>query len=243
MDTNELSVKKFITEQQAISKKHVPASRLKQSASVPVITVCTEPGSGGRLIADEVANRLNFKLFDKNILVAMANTAAVESQSLDTIEQERPSRIQDFITSLVDKDYVYTGDYVSFLKQQVEIIGKLGRSVIVGRGANFILPPKDRFSVRVTAPLDTRIRNVSFKNSVPLAEAKKRIRTREQRRKTFIRETFHEDIADIMHYDLIINTARMDLDTAVESIIGTLIGSQTNKTFEKETSYILKNKR
>jgi len=243
MDTIELSVKKFITGQQAISINQVPASRLKQSASVPVITVCTEPGSGGRLIADEVANRLNFKLFDKNILVAMANTAAVESQSLETIEQERPSGVQDFITSLVDKNYVYTGDYVSFLKQQVEIIGKLGRSVIVGRGANFILPPKDRFSVRVMAPLDTRIRNVSFKNSVPLAEAKKRIRTREQRRKTFIRETFHEDIADIIHYDLIINTARMDLDTAVESIIGTLIGSQTNKTFEKETSYILKDNR
>jgi cytidylate kinase len=243
MDTIELSVKKFITEQQAISKNQVSASRLKESASVPVITVCTEPGSGGRLIADEVANRLNFNLFDKNILVAMANTAAVESRSLDTIEQERPSGLQDFITALVDKNYVYTGDYVSFLKQQVEIIGKLGRSVIVGRGANFILAPKDRFSVRVMAPLDTRIRNVSFKNGVPLAEAKKRIRNREQRRKTFIRETFHEDIADIMHYDLIINTARMDLDTAVESIIGTLIGSQTNKTFEKETSYILKDKR
>ncbi len=216
---------------------------MKESASVPVITLCTEPGSGGRLIADELAKRLNFKLFDKNILVAMANTAAVESQSLDTIEQERPSGVQDFITALVDKNYVYTGDYVSFLKQQVEIIGKIGHSVIVGRGANFILPPKDRFSVRVIAPLDIRIRNISFKNSVPLAEAKKRIRNREQRRKTFIRETFHEDIADIMHYDLIINTARMDLDTAVESVIGTLIGSQSNKTFEKETAYILKDKR
>lgn len=243
MDTIALSVKDFITEQQAISIDQVPASRLKESASVPVITLCTEPGSGGRLIADELAKRLNFKLFDKNILVAMANAATVESQSLDTIEQERPSGVQDFITSLLDKNYVYTGDYVSFLKQQVEIIGKLGKSVIVGRGANFILPIKDRLSVRVIAPLDIRIRNISFKNSVPLAEAKKRIRTREQRRKTFIRETFHEDIADIMHYDLIINTARMDLDTAVESIIGTLIGSQTNKTFEKETSYILKNKR
>jgi len=243
MDTIALSVKEFITEQQAISKKNVPAARLKESASVPVITLCTEPGSGGRLIADELAKRLNFKLFDKNILVAMANTAAVESQSLDTIEQERPSGVQDFITALVDKNYVYTGDYVSFLKQQVEIIGKIGHSVIVGRGANFILPPKDRFSVRVIAPLDIRIRNISFKNSVPLAEAKKRIRNREQRRKTFIRETFHEDIADIMHYDLIINTARMDLDTAVESVIGTLIGSQSNKTFEKETAYILKDKR
>jgi cytidylate kinase len=243
MDTIELSVEKFIAEQQAISKKRVPTARLKESASVPVITVCLEPGSGGRLIADEIAKRLNFTLFDKNILVSMANTAAVESRSLDTIEQERPSGVQDFITSLMDKNYVYTGDYVSFLKQQVEIIAKLGRGVIVGRGANFILPLKDRFSIRVIAPLDIRIRNVSFRNAVPLAEAKKRIRNREQRRKTFIRETFHEDIADIMHYDMIINTARMDLDTAVESVIGTLIGSQAHKTFEKETSYILKNKR
>ncbi len=243
MDTIALSVEKFIAEQQEISKKHVPASKLKESASIPVITVCLEPGSGGRLIAEEIAKRLNFTLFDKNILVSMANTAAVESQSLDTIEQQRPSGIQDFITSLVDKNYVYTGDYVSFLKQQIEIIGKLGRGVIVGRGANFILPPKDRFSIRVIAPLDIRIRNVSFRNGVSLAEAKKRIKNREQRRKTFIRETFHEDIADIMHYDLIINTARMDLETAVESVIGTLIGSQAHRTFEKETSYILKSKR
>ena len=243
MDTIELSVGKFITEQQAISKKRVSTAKLKESASVPVITICPEPGSGGRLIADEIAKRLNFTLFDKNILVAMANTAAVESRSLDTIEQQRPSGVQDFITSLVDKDYVYTGDYLGLLKQQVEIISKIGRGVIVGRGANFILPPRDRFSIRVIAPLDIRIRNVSFRNGVPLVEAKKRIRNRERRRKTFIRESFHENIADIMHYDLILNTARMDLNTAVESVIGTLIGSQTNKTFEKETSYILKNKR
>jgi cytidylate kinase len=243
MDTIELSVEKFITGQQAASKKQVPPARLKKNASLPVITVCLEPGSGGRLIADELAKRLNFTLFDKNILTTMANMAAVESKSLDTIEQQRPSGIQDFITSLVDNNYVYTGDYVSFLKQQVEIIGKLGRAVIVGRGANFILPPKDKFSIRIIAPLDIRIRNVSFKNGVPLAEAKKRIRNREQRRKTFIRETFHEDIADIMHYDLILNTARMDLETAVESIIGAIVGSQAHRTFEKETSYILKGKR
>ena len=239
----DLPVEKFIAEQQALSKKQVPAARLKDGASLPVITICIQPGSGGRLIAEELASRLDFQLFDKNILVTMANTAAVEKQSLDTIEQQRPSGVQDFITSLLDKDYVYTGDYVSFLKQEVEIIGKIGRGVIVGRGANFILPPKDRFSVRVIAPREIRIRNVSFKNAVSLAEAKKRIKNREQRRKTFIRETFHEDIADIMHYDLILNTARLDVETAVESIIGAIIGSQAHKTFEKETSYILKNKR
>ena len=243
MATKKLSVEDFISEQLKIIRQHVPDVRLKENASIPIITVCIQPGSGGHMIATDIAKRLNFKLFDKNILISMANIAAVESRSLDTIEQERPSGVQDFITSLVDKDYVYTGDYVSYLKQQVEIIAKLGRGVIVGRGANFILTPKDRFSIRVIAPLDIRVRNISFKHGVTLAEAKKRIQHRERRRKAFVRETFHEDIADVMHYDLIINTARMDIDTAVDAAIGAVIGSQGNKTFEKETTYILKNKR
>jgi cytidylate kinase len=243
MQRIDLSVEKFITQQQDITKKRFPAARLKQRASLPVVTVCIEPGSGGRLIAAEIAKRLGFQLFDKNILVTMANTAAVESRSLDSIEQERPSGVQDFITSLIDSDYVYTGDYISYLKQEIEIIGKLGGGVIVGRGANFILPPKSRFSIRIISPLDIRIRNVSFKWGVSLAEAKKRIKQREKRRKTFIRETFHEDIADIMNYDLIINTSRMDVDTAVDAAMGAIIGSQNQKTFEKEATYILKEKR
>ena len=60
MEPIALSVEKFIAEQQAITQKKVPAARLKESASVPVITVCSEPGSGGRLIADEIAKRLTF---------------------------------------------------------------------------------------------------------------------------------------------------------------------------------------
>ena len=243
MDSIDLSVKEFVTQQQDIIKKRFTARRLKQRASLPVVTVCIQPGSGGRLIAAEIAKRLDFQLFDKNILITMANTAAVESRSLDTIEQERPSGVQDFITSLIDNDYVYTCDYTSYLKQEIEIIGKIGRGVIVGRGANFILPPKSRFSIRTISPLDIRIRNVSFKWGISLAEAKKRVKRREKRRKTFIRETFHEDIADIMNYDLIINTSRMDIDTAVDAAIGAIIGSQNHKTFEKETTYILKDKR
>jgi len=243
MATKKLSVEDFISEQLKIIRQHVPDVRLKENASIPIITVCIQPGSGGHMIATDIAKRLNFKLFDKNILISMANIAAVESRSLDTIEQERPSGVQDFITSLIDKDYVYTGDYVSYLKQEIEIIGKIGGGVIIGRGANFILSPKDRFSIRVIAPLDIRVRNVSFRHGISMAEAKKRIRNREQRRKTFIRETFHEDIADIMNYDLIINTLRMDVATSTDAAIGAIVGSQSNKTFEKETTYILKNKR
>ncbi len=243
MESIDLSVKEFITEQQNFVQNQLSTLLAIRRASIPVITVCVEPGSGGRRIADAVAKRLNFTLFDKNILTSMANKASVKSRSLNTIEAQRPSVIQDFVTSIVAKDYVYTGDYLTYLKQQIEAISKIGRGVIVGRGANFILPPKDRFGIRVFAPLDIRVKNVALHFGVSLAEARKRVKYRENRRRAFVRESFHEDIADPENYDLLINTSRMDLDTAVETIIGAVIGSQAHKTFEKETTYIFNGQR
>ena len=243
MNTTNITVEQFINQQQDIRKKQAPTATMGNRVWVPVITVCMEPGSGGHLIASTLAERLNFRLFDANLLVTMANKAAVKSGTLNSIEKERPSGIQDFITAMVDNDYVYTGDYMTYLRQEVEIIGKLGQGVIVGRGANFILPPSTRFSVRVIAPRDVRIKNISFKYGVSLAEAKKRIKHREQRRRAFIREAFHQDISDIVHYDMILNTARMDLDTAVEAVIGAIVGAQVNNPFQKETTYILKGRK
>ena len=67
--------------------------------------------------------------------------------------------------------------------------------------------------------------------------------TPEQKRKNFIRASFHQDIDNIEHYDLIINTARTSLDTAVAAIIGTTIGAQADGGFEKENSFILRKRK
>jgi cytidylate kinase len=156
------------------------------------------------------------------------------------IEKERLSKIQDFVSSLLQEQYVYSGDYVQHLTKIVNSLGIIGRAVIVGRGANFILPPEKRFAIRVIAPEEVRVKNVAFHFGVSLAEAKKRIKNRETRRKTFIKNTFHKDIADVGSYDLIINTARLDLQAAVETAIGTILGAQKNRAFEKATAFILR---
>ena len=217
--------------------------RLNQEAIIPVITVCMEPGSGGHLIASEVARQLGIKLYDRNMLISIGHLADTDSQFLDSMEKERPTAVHDFITSLLDKKYVPTGDYLHYLKELVDVIGRVGNAVVVGRGANFILPAKGRFSIRVIAPLDIRIKNVSFKHGVTLEEAKKRIKHREKKRKTFVKESFSKNIEDFKHYDLIINTARMDLETSVHAIIGAVIGAQANGAFEKENTYILRKRR
>lgn len=243
MNSQNCSIQEFAREQSHELINHFSNTVKRKKASIPVITICMQPGSGGHLIGAEVARRLGVELYDKNILVPMANAEKAESRALETIEKYRPSGIQDFISALINKNYVYTGDYLQYLKDIVEVIGKMNRGVIIGRGANFILPAKGRFSVRVVAPMDIRVKNVAFRFGVPLAEAKKRIKQRELKRKNFIRVSFHKDIADIEHYDLIINTARMNLDAAVDAIIGATIGAQSEGGFEKENSFILRNRK
>jgi cytidylate kinase len=102
-------------------------------------------------------------------------------------------------------------------------IAEHGRAVIVGRGANFILPPEKRFSVRVVAPLDVRIQNIARRFGVSAEEAKRRVIRRESRRSAFIRQSFNADISDPIHYDLTITTGKLSIESAVEAVISAVM--------------------
>ena len=100
--------------------------------------------------------------------------------------------------------------------------GKHGRAIIVGRGANFILPPDNRFRVRVVAPQQFRIENVAKNFNIPEREAKRRVIRTESDRRAFIRKYFNADIADPLNYDLIINTGTLSIDDAVNAIVASV---------------------
>ena len=112
-------------------------------AHVPVITLSTEPGSGGRIVARRLAEQLKLDLFDRDIVKGVADSVRLSDQVIKSIEQERLSGIKDFISVLVDDKYLYPGIYLQHLIKVVTVIAKHGNAIIVGRGANFIIPPEN----------------------------------------------------------------------------------------------------
>jgi cytidylate kinase len=138
---------------------------------------------------------------------------------MQSIEKERMTGIEDFISSLINKDYIWSGLYLEHLIKIIKVIAAHGRAVIVGRGADFILRPEKRFSVRIIAPIDIRIQNVVSTYGVSESEAEKRILKRESRRRRFIKEAFDGDVDNPIHYDMILNTGRLSIDAAAVSII------------------------
>jgi len=104
----------------------------------------------------------------------------------------------------------------------IATIGKHGKAVIVGRGANFVLPPERRFRVRIVAPLELRVQKVALDSDIPVDEAKRRVLRTDSDRSAFVRKYFNADISDPINYDLVINTEILSVNAATDILCSTL---------------------
>lgn len=222
MKTTTRSMERLIEEQ--MQRWQLMHTEKKPARDVlPVITISREPGSGGRIVAQKLAAKLNVAVFHQEVLHEMAKRAEVSQQMLATMDERGLSILEDWISSLVYDRHMWPDEYLKHLMNVIGTIGKHGRAVVVGRGANFILPPEQRFRVRITAPRRFRIQNVARKFNVSKDQAKRRVIQTESDRRAFIRKYFNSDIADPDNYDLVINTEHLSLDDAT-NVIAAAVG-------------------
>jgi cytidylate kinase len=199
----------------------------KKDERISVITISREAGSGGNILAKRLSDQLEFDLFYQEFIHNMAESTHVSVRLIETLDEKGASVLEEWISSIVDKRHLWPDQYLQHLMKIIGTIGKHGRAVIVGRGANFVLPLEKRLSVRVIAPLKKRLRNVSQEFSVSVDEAGPRVLKTDSDRKAFIKKYFNEDIRHPLNYDLIINTGTLSIDDAVNAVSGAL--SQLNR--------------
>ena len=194
----------------------------EEKEGVSIVTVSREPGRGGRILAGKLADKLGLDIFHQEVINEIAKSADVSGKLLETLDERGLSILEDWISSLVYDRHLWPDEYLQHLMKVIGTIGKHGRAVVVGRGANFVLPLEKRFSVRIVAPQSWRIQNVSKEFDISVEEAKRRVMRTESDRRAFIRKYFNADIADPTNYDLVINTATLNVDDAVNVISSAL---------------------
>jgi cytidylate kinase len=193
-----------------------------EKEGISIVTISREPGSGGRIVATRLAEKLGIEIFHQKVINEIAKSADVSVQLLETLDERGLSTLEHWISSLVHERHLWPDRYMQHLMKVIGTIGKHGRAVIVGRGANFVLPPEKRFSVRIVGPQAWRIQNVAKEFHISAEDAKRRVMRTESDRRAFIRKYFNADIADPTNYDLIINTATLNVDDAVNVISAAL---------------------
>jgi len=221
MKTKTRSIQQIIEEQ--VKKWNIMRTeKRKEKADVPVITISRESGSGGRLVAKGIAKKLDFDLFHREVIQEMAKSAQMSSSLLETLDEKGLSILEDWISSLVYERHLWPDQYLQHLMKVIATIGKHGKAVIVGRGANFVLPPERRFRVRIVAPLELRVQKVALDSDIPVDEAKRRVLRTDSDRSAFVRKYFNADISDPINYDLVINTEILSVNAATDILCSTL---------------------
>jgi cytidylate kinase len=221
MKTKSRSIQQIIEEQMQ-RWQIMRTKKVGKKPDIPIITISREPGSGGRVLATKIAEKFDLDVFHNEVLHEIARRADVSAKLLETLDEKGLNVLEDWISSLVYDRHLWPDEYLQHLMKVIAAIGKHGRAIIIGRGANFVLPPENRLRLRIIAPREIRIENVARTFKVSAEDAKRRVIRTESDRRAFVRKYFNADIADPVNYDLIINTSSLGMDNAVRAAFALL---------------------
>jgi cytidylate kinase len=195
----------------------------------PIITISREPGSGGSEIARRLAKALNMDLIGGQIIQHVADSAKMSRKVIESLDEKEVTFRDTLLMSLFGESRPWPAEYLKHLTRVIGTIGAFGNVIIVGRGANYLLPQEKTFKVRIIAPLELRIKYVMDDHRYTRAEAEEYVVKTENNRKAFVRKYYNVDVADPKYYDIIINTGKISMAQATESIISAFSQRRSRK--------------
>jgi cytidylate kinase len=204
-----------------LAKWRVPASEpMKDAAPVktpPVITISRETGCRATEIAQKLADTLKMDLMGSRIIQMVAESTEMSEKVVKSLDEKEITKRDEWLSALFDRRNLWPDQYLQHLTRVISTIGRHGNAVILGRGATFILPHEETFSVRIIAPWETRIAN-SLKTT--REEAQRYLANTDSSREAFVRKYFNADVRDPAYYDLVLNMRGFTVDSAIKAIIG-----------------------
>jgi len=182
-----------------------------------VITLSSEAGAGGGWVARILATELKMDIVGSELIHKVAESAHMSDKVIKSLDEKSISLFDSIIHSFFEARHIWPDEYLRHLSMVMHTTAEHGNVIIIGRGGSFILKGK-AFRLRIVAPRDARVERVMRDRHIEQAEALAYVQTYEADQAGFVRKYFNEDINDPKHYDMIVNTEHVGIESAVESI-------------------------
>jgi cytidylate kinase len=197
------------------------------------IAFSREAGSGGITVAREVGRRLNWPVFDQELVGILAKDLNVDVSFLEDYDERPGSWLVDTIKAFSAAASVSEVSYFHRLVRMLQALGARGECVLVGRGSWFLLPMETTLRVRIVASRDDRIAFMASERGLSRIEAARYVDAHDRDRIKFIKDHFHKDFADPLNFDLILNRSRFSVDETAELVIDALQRMQARQVAQR----------
>jgi cytidylate kinase len=220
-------VRKWESEKAAHVDQH--GHRDRAGAPVqPILTVSRQRGSNGTLLAERLAERFGYTLLHRDVIDRICESSGYKRRIVESLDGRARSQLQLWVESVLQGAYVDASDYLKALLEVIYSISQLGGVVVVGRGSNFILGHERGFHIRVVAPLEVRVRNLTEREGFAERDALREIEKSDHERTEWVRKACRRSIDDPLGYDLVINHLSISMESATS-----LVAAAAQEKFER----------
>jgi cytidylate kinase len=203
-----------------------------------IITISRELGSGGRTVGRKLAQKLDIRYSDKELIRGLQEKFHLTTSGIEKLKGQKKNWFNDFIQlvapapqadMLVDPDSQFIKEFRADLttddihEAEVEIIKAIaaeGPCVVAGRSAFFILQDRaNKVDVFITASMEHRIERVMRKQNLTREQAIEVIERVDKARDNYIKRYTGKSRYDARNYHLTINMDSLTEDDAVDLIL------------------------
>ena len=205
-----------------IARSQRPAQPAPRPIEVEDFVACSlavgAGGAAGAQIAGRLGARLNWPMFDKEILQAMADDDPTRERIYHSLDERDLSWLEESLGSLAQSSFK-KNDYFHRLTTTVLALALQGPAVFRGRAADLILPQDRGFRVRLTASRQSCIDGYAQQQDLDPTRAGEEVERIESERADFVQRHFGVAAAEQSRHDLIVNLDRFTADQAVDLIL------------------------
>lgn len=197
-----------------------------------VVTMSRSTGCDGMPILEDVIKHLNaklkgtakkqpWKIASKEIFEESAHKLDLKVDRLNKLEKER-GFVEEFINSFSDTSYPSDFKIKKTFKDVIQTIEREGGVFILGRGGVAIVEHNRRnLHIKVTAPLEWRVKKMMQEYGKSEASARKHIAESDKNRKDLKRFYMGRNVK-LSDYDVVFNEATLtkkEISLAIQNII------------------------
>jgi len=188
----------------------------------PCVAISRLPHSGAAEIGRQVAERLDYGFFGRELVDHIASERGLQRQLVAGLDERIHGTIDRYVADAFRVRAFTESDYLRHVVRAIATLGNRGMAVILGRGAAFILSPARALRVFVVAPTAARIDRLAESRALSHEQAVEVLAEEDATRREFFRHQFGVVPDDPLHYDIVLNTGTLSIDAAVDVIIGAL---------------------
>jgi cytidylate kinase len=193
----------------------------RERLKVPAVTlaITREAGTPGTSVAREVGVRLDWPVYDHELVEMIAKETGLRTSLLDSVDEHHRPWLLECIEALGSARRLSESGYAVHVFETVVALGTHGHCVIVGRGAAHILPSFNTLRVRLVGLLEDRVASAARQQNLSHEEAARWVEKTDRERTEFVRAHFFKDPTDSRHYDLVLNTSRWSVPECADLIV------------------------